>query len=596
MNLSELYERLGIPKKERITTEKNILLVVPEKGHDISTLLARLGVGPYEVAVTYPKKGISMLAEICAAKPEVVIQVDQRFSKKWPLVSSDGDWDEHLVQRLKEAVADRFVSLHHHDEFSIKDGLGTVEQLIKVLKAQRRSYCAITNHGSVGGWIRQYNACRAAGIKPIFGMEAYMKRDRAKERSANHLILLANTEEGFYNIIKIHNDAQIHGKYYDPRANWECIEKWGSGIVGTSACFAGEIPRFLMDEDLDKAERFARAKEVYDFYKGSFDKFFVELQIIEFEEQRELNRRLIEFCHEVDGQFVIACDSHYLEPEQADTHDLLMMARQGKTILDKMEDKEDVWNFEVRNLYYRNADQMETTFKVGFDEQQLVPDEDGIMERQTVRRPPMLDDVFTEEVFEQAMANTHRIAIECEDIKLDDSVKLPKLYDDSAEQLRVLANEGFKWRGLHKKKNKQEYVDRLVYEFGIINKLGWPDYFLVMDYIVKWTIENFGEWAIGYGRGCFHPSTRVLMKDGIPKFIGDVAKGDMVISDDGSVREVLETYSYDVDEELVEVEVDDGRVVRCTKDHEWLVQRANGVREWVEAGHLKEGDELVEVL
>ena len=502
MNLNELYEKYQVPISDRIRLEKNIILIVPHKGYDISPVLKRMGVGEYEVAVTYPKDGVNMLAEVCLAKPLLVAQVDKRFSKKWELIGSDGDWDSKFEKRLQDAVADRFVALHHHDEFSIKDGLGTVEQLIRILKSQRRSYCCVTNHGSVGGWIRQYNACRAAGIKPIFGMEAYVKRDRAKERSANHLIMLANTEEGFYNIIKIHNDAQIHGKYYDPRANWECIDKWGDGIVGTSACFAGEIPRFLMNEEMDKAERFARAKEVYDFYTGSFDKFFVELQIIEFEEQRELNRRLIEFCDKVGGQYVLACDSHYLEAEQADTHDLLMMARQGKTRLDQFEDKEDVWNFEVRNLYYRNAEQMEETFYSGFDEQELVKNEEkGILEPETVRRPPLLDDVFTKEIFEQAMENTHRIAIECEDIKLDDNVKLPKLYDDSSEQLRVLINKGFKWRKLHKKKNRQEYIDRLVEEFKIINDLGWPDYFLVMDYIVKWTIEKYGEWAIGYGRG-----------------------------------------------------------------------------------------------
>ena len=273
MNLKKFYNSLGTPRGEQIPTEKNIMLVLPKKGYDVSALLARMGVGPYEVAVTYPKEGISMLAEITAARPELVLQVDHRFSRKFPLVSADGDWDAELENKVKELIADKFVALHHHDEFSIKDGLGTVDQLIKVLKAQRRSYCCVTNHGSVGGWIRQYNACRDAGIKPIFGMEAYMKRDRARERSANHLVLLANNEEGFYNIIQIHNDAQLNGFYYDPRANWECIEKWGSGIIGTSACFAGEIPRFLMNQDLTEDERFVRAKEVYDFYNGSFDQF-----------------------------------------------------------------------------------------------------------------------------------------------------------------------------------------------------------------------------------------------------------------------------------------------------------------------------------
>lgn len=494
--LVDFYDRVNCPYKDRIMSEKNILIILPKKDYDFSKFLFRLGISKYEVAITYPKKNISLIAEVTAAKPLLVVQVDCCFSKKWQVVKSDGDWDKSFEDRVRSVAVDRFVSLHHHDEFSIKDGLGTVEQLIKILKSQRRSFCCVTNHGSVGGWIRQYNACRQAGIKPIFGMEAYVKKERVKERSANHLIMLANNQQGFENIIKIHNDAQVNGFYYDPRANWASIEKWGSGIIGTSACFAGEIPRILMDDELSVDDRFSKAKDVYDFYSKSFDDFFIELQIIEFESQKELNHRLIDFCEKIGGRYVLACDSHYLEPEQAETHDLLMMSRQGKTILDKQDNKADVWNFEVRNLYYRNAEQMSDTFVNGFDEQEFT--ETG---SRTVYREPMLNDIFTQEIFDSAMKNTHLIAKNTEDIWLDSSIKLPQLYDDSKEILRNKVNDGFEKRGLWELSNSQEYIDRLIHELKIIFNLGWSDYFLVMEYIINWTYENFGEWAVGYGRG-----------------------------------------------------------------------------------------------
>ena len=611
MNLDNFYDMKKVPDKERVKAEKNVVLIVPDADYDASWFFKEALIDSHEAAVTWPKKSVALVQEVSVMQPKVVVQVGpERISRRYRWIGDNCIIEDGLRRDIHAASMDGFVVLHHHDEYSLKDGLGTVKQLAKMLRRQRRSFCAVTNHGSVGGWIKQNNACLKAGIKPIFGMEAYVSdyrgddpEKRKAHRSANHLVLLARTETGFFNIIQIHNDAQLNGFYYSPRMDHAAAKTWGEGVIATSACMAGEIPRLLMQEPLLKEEKdsdadyqayrqlfmeekWAKAVEIYEHYRDSFDEFYIEIQIIEFEMQRECNRRLIKFAREVGAPLIMACDSHYLDSSHADTHDLLMYIRQGKTKLDAVEKDEDVWDFEVRNLFYRSATQMERVFFGGF------------VDKDKNEWPPFEDAVFTEEVFREAMANTLSVARRIEDIKLDDTVKLPRMYPDSKFILREKANAGFKRLGLNKHPKKQTYVNRLRYEYEVITKLGWADYFLIMEKIVSAAKEEFfdevGEWAIGYGRGCFHPSTRVVIKDGSSKFIGDIVIGDEVVTDDGSVQQVDAVHTYEVDEDMLEVEVEDGRVVVCTADHEWKVVRG-GECEWVEAKNLQVGDEIVEV-
>jgi len=277
---------------------------------------------------------------------------------------------------------------------------------------------------------------------------------------------------------------------------------------------------------------------------------------------------------------LLTCDSHYLDDQYSDTHDVLMCLRQGKTIVDKRE-KDDVWSFDVRGLFYRNAEEMRKVYEQGWDEK-------------NGSYGPFKDDVFTEEVFNEAMANTLAVARSTDEIKLDATIKLPKLYENGKEVLRKKLNDGFVAHGLFKHPDRDVYLQRLKHEFGVITKLGWGDYFLVMEKIVLDAKEKFGEWSCGYGRGCFHPSMRVVTGSGMPKFISDVKKGDVVISHDGSRQKVLDTFEYDVDEELVEIETEDGRIVRCTQDHLILVMR-NGQNDWVAAKDIQSKDDIVEV-
>jgi DNA polymerase-3 subunit alpha len=490
MDLKEFYDTREVPDKERVISLKNIVLTVPAGDYDVKPALAALDLSRFEVNVLWPRGKTSPEEEALFLHPRLVVQLGKQFSRRFPFVPDGSLPDEALRQRAQEATADKYVVLHHHDEFSLQDGLGTAAHLGDLLQEQRRSFMAVTNHGSLGGWIKQYNVCKARGLKCIFGMEAYREdyrgddpEEKKKHRSAYHLVLLARTKEGFDNIIRIHNDAQLNGFYYSPRVNWEAIRKWGKGIIALTACAAGDIPRALMAGDEAKAE------EIFKGYVEAFDKVYIELQIVEMEEQREINRRLIKFAEKVGAETVLSSDSHYLDPSYSETHSLLMYIRQKKTVLEAREVDADVWDFDVSNLFYRNAAQMEEPFRNGFTT------------KDRVKRAPFLDEVFTEDVFRRSMAMTRKIAMDIEDISLDSKIKLPKLYPDSEKILRENVNAGFKRLGLGRLPNAQEYKDRVKLEYDIITKLGFADYFLITEKIVKYAKETFGEWTVGFGRG-----------------------------------------------------------------------------------------------
>jgi len=307
--------------------------------------------------------------------------------------------------------------------------------------------------------------------------------EKSNNRKAYHLILLAQTIEGFYNIIKIHNDAQLHGFYYSPRTCDEALKKYGKGVIATSACLAGWIPKLLLADKEDEAI------ERYNFYKSCFDEFYIEIQLIEMEEQKALNRKLIQFAQKVGAPLTIGIDSHYLYPENEETHSLLMCIRQKRTVNDLEKPDDDTWQFTVKNLYYRDYEQLHDLFK------------DGFINAEGKLSTPFEDDVFTEEVFYRACQNTRKITVCADDIKMDTGIKLPKLYEDSEEIFRKRVWEGFNEKGFDKIPETQVYRDRLSYELDVICLSGWSDYFLITKMIVDKARELKGDFGVGFGRG-----------------------------------------------------------------------------------------------
>ena len=494
---------MGVQKEsgsDALASSGGVVVIVPAKGYDAKQELKEgWCLDCREVEFTYPKAGVDLSDELASASPALVISVggmDVPAGFNTASAGRDG-W-----RKAAAAVPDRLFNYHHHDEYSMRDALGSCVKLSEFLKAGGRKFLSVTNHGSIGGWIKQNNACRNSGIKSVFGMEAYVSQSRDKEkrdRSANHLILIASTEEGLGNIIRIHNDAQLNGFYYSPRTCDGSLSKWGKGIIATSACAKGEIPELL-----SKGEK-QKARERYFFYKSVFDEFYIELQMIEMDEQRRINRLLVEFGKEVGAEFTIGLDSHYLYPEHSETHDLLMCIRQGRTVKDTSKEDDDTWQFDVKNLYYRDYGQARDIFDSGF------------VRADSTVSPPFRDDVFTDEIFEQACLNTRRIAVFCEDIKMPSDIKLPKMGEDSREVLRKEAWAGFLKKGLDAKPNADEYRSRLEYELDVITLSGWADYFLITKLIIDKAREMKGEFATGSGRGSAAGSlvSWVLMITGI---------------------------------------------------------------------------------
>jgi len=575
---------------DRLENCKKILIVKPNKEYDGSKELKEMCIDKREVSFTYPKPDVDLVSEAYASGADLVIQIGSRQTRK--LRYYEG-MDDTLRKDIFNCVEDKFFNYHHHDEYSWRDALETVGRYDKetkkwkglagLLLAQNRKFMSVTNHGGIAGWIKQSQVCDETGIKPIYGLEAYYSNYRGEDpeqkklnRSANHLILLAKNIEGYYNIIKIHNDAQLNGFYYSPRTCDEALKKYGKGIVATSACFAGELAQLVM------ADKWEEAKERYRFYESCFDKFFIEIQLIEMKEQKEVNRRLIKLAGEVGAELTIGIDSHYLYPEHSETHELMMCIRQGRTIQDLQKEDDDTWKFTVKNLFYRNYEQILDLFTTGF------------IDNEGEHVEPYEDDVFTMEVFEKACQNTRWIAVNCEDYKIDKSIKLPKLYDNSEEVLSKMAWEGFKRKGFDIQPDPKTYSERLEYELDVICLAGWADYFLITKMIVDKAIELRGEWGTGIGRGCFVPWNRVITENKIPVFISDVKIGEFVYSHDGTLNEVIDKFIYDVKEELIEIETEDGRKINCTLNHRILVTR-NQKEEWVEAQNLLEGDDIVDL-
>lgn len=472
---------------DKISEDASILLVLPSREYACDNDLKRLLLDKREVAITYPKDGIDIVDECVLYGAKLTLQLGSRLTKKIPFYDG-GDVTDALADAIFNAVEDKVVGYHHHDEFSMRDAIGTAEQLGKILSSNKRKFMSVTNHGSIGGWIKQKNVCDSYGIKPIFGMEGYHNNyrgddpeEKKKNKKSNHLILLAKTTEGYYNLIKIHNDAQLNGFYYFPRINDEALRKWGKGIIGTTACAGGEIPRLLI------AGETRQAVERYHFYKSCFDEFYIELQLIESIEQVTLNQKLIAFAQTVGGDISLGFDSHYLYPELSDTHDVLMCIRQGKTVNDLAADDDgSIWQFSIKNLYYRNYEQGKDLF------------ENGFIDSNGNRVSPFKDEVFTEDVFRIACRNTRKMAVSVEDINIDTSIKLPHISEDSGNVLRGLSQEGLKKKGLA---DNKEYAERLDYELDVICLSGWADYFLITKDMIDKARELQGEWHVGNGRG-----------------------------------------------------------------------------------------------
>ena len=358
----------------------------------------------------------------------------------------------------------KFVHLHIHSEFSLLDGANRIKDLPKRAKELGMDAIAITDHGVMFGAIDFYKACKNEGIKPIIGCEVYVAirtrfdKEPGIDNKYNHLILLAKNNQGYKNLAKLASLGFLDGYYYKPRIDKEILEKYHEGLICCSACLAGEVNQAILAGNMEKA------KEAALWYKNIFkDDYYLEIQNNGIREQVLVNQKLVQLSRELDIPLVATNDAHYLKKEDAYNHEVLLCIQTGKRMND-----EDRMRFETEELYVKSPEEMIEYFK-------NVPD---------------------------AIENTVKIAEKCNvEFEFGHTIlpnyDVPKEYKTHLDYLKKLCSDGLKQR--YKDNITDEIKKRAEYEIGVIDKMGYVDYYLIV-----WDFIHYAKSQgipVGPGRG-----------------------------------------------------------------------------------------------
>ena len=357
-----------------------------------------------------------------------------------------------------------FTHLHVHTEYSLLDGSNKINEYVSRVKELGMDSAAITDHGVMYGVIDFYRAAKAAGINPILGCEVYVAPGSRFDREVGsgddryyHLVLLAENNQGYQNLMKIVSKGFVEGFYYKPRVDLELLREYHEGLIALSACLAGEVARYLqkgMYEDGKKAA--LRYQEI--FGEGNF---FLELQDHGIPQQQMVNQQLMRMHQETGIQLVATNDVHYTYETDADSHDILLCLQTGKKLTDT-----DRMRYEGGQYYVKSEEEMAALFPYA----------------------------------PEALENTHKIAQRCHvDIEFGNT-KLPR-YDvpdgyTSWEYLNKLCREGLEERY---DPVTEELESRLDYELTTIKNMGYVDYFLIVWDFIKYARDH--EIMVGPGRG-----------------------------------------------------------------------------------------------
>ena len=392
-----------------------------------------------------------------------------------------------------------FVHLHNHTHYSLLDGLTKIPELVDFVKNQGMEAVAVTDHGTMSGLVELYKTCNDAGIKPILGLEAYVAarrkedHDPAHDKQRFHITLLAMNNQGFQNLCHMMSEAEIHGRYYRPRIDHALMEESSEGVICLSGCAGSEISEAIRANDLK------RARELIDWYHGVFgDRFYLEMQDhghpdspTHWDVQNQINEQLMKFSEETGIPLVVTCDAHYLRHDQQDTHEVLLCVGTASNLSNP--NRMSLKDFELH----------------------VIPPQE-IIERWSKTCP-------------EAVRNSRRIADRCnvdlqlgrilipkfpvpegEDEKsyLDKLVfqglvyrycgyKLEDTVDLAVSECRKLLEEADKAE--ERKDETKKILPRIDYELGVVDKMGYNGYFLIVQDFINWGKSQ--RIVFGPGRG-----------------------------------------------------------------------------------------------
>lgn len=364
-----------------------------------------------------------------------------------------------------------FAHLHVHTEYSLLDGSNKIKEYVKAVKELGMTSAAITDHGVMYGVIDFYRECLANDIHPVLGCEVYVapnsrfdKEVSGGDERYNHLVLLAENNEGYANLMKIVSRGFTEGYYYRPRVDKEILKEFHSGIIALSACLAGEIPRYILKGLTDEAKKVAAE------YRDIFgpDNFYLELQDHGYPEQRTVNMALMQMSKELGIPLVCTNDVHYTYANDMKPHDILLCIQTGKRVSD-----EDRLRYEGGQFYVKSEDEMRLLFPYATE----------------------------------ALENTEKIAQRCNVEIVFGETKLPH-YEvpegyDSWTYLNKLCTDGVRERygdeNAPAGDTGMTFRERLDYELGVIKKMGYVDYFLIVWDFINYAKSN--NIMVGPGRG-----------------------------------------------------------------------------------------------
>lgn len=367
-----------------------------------------------------------------------------------------------------------YVHLHNHTQYSLLDGLTKVPQMIERVKELGMDSIAMTDHGTMSGAVEFYKAAKAAGVKPIIGLEAYIApnlhtdKDPTRDRQYFHLTLLAENNTGYQNLMRLSTIANLYGFYYRPRIDRQLLEKYREGLIALSGCMGGELSDALRQGQIEQA------KETAQWYTKTFGgNYYIELMDhghsqhpTSWDEQDKVNQQLLEISEKLSIPAVVTCDAHYLMKEDQEAHEILLCVQTGAFLSD--EQRFSLKQFELH-----------------------VADPKDIIKRWGKENPVLI-------------TNTSKIAQQC-DVSLDlGEILIPKFPTPAGKTEKTLLEQQV-WQGLAiryaglaadivskkdkteiKKKLPKEVVERTEFELGIVNSMGFNGYFLIVADFINW--------------------------------------------------------------------------------------------------------------
>ncbi len=460
-----------------------------------------------------------------------------------------------------------FAHIHLHSDFSCLDGYGTIEEYSKKASESGIEYLCVTDHGMGAAYPRMIEECaKYDNLTPIFGSEVYVNNnhhlvpnfknlsDEKKflVRKNFHLILIAQNNQGYENLVKIISESWINGFYYKPRISWKTLQEYSEGLCCSSACLGSELSQLVFRDKISEAEDLAR--QYQDVFK---DRYFIEVQMIKMEEQDKVNKDLIRISAKLGIPLVVTNDVHYCEKKDSYNQSINLLLNSKGTINNR-----SGLEFHTDQLWYKTPREMDETWKRGY--QNNIPESE----------------------YKEAKANTVKICESC-DVQVDTTPKFPKIENSDKLMMDFCVKE-MKRKGLIE---NEVYKQRLLKEYKVICEKGYPSYFICVKKIVDYSKSQ--GWDVGPGRGCFLPNNIVICEND-KKNIQNVEINDLVLSHSKNYNKVINKYSYEVDEEIIDIIIEDGRNISCTIDHKIYVNRGDCYI-WIKAKHLTLEDNILDL-